>query len=268
MKHFIKYNDFDTSQLNFTLGVDRNGKTTIAMTYGPGAAEVAIITAPAVTMWPRCTGDGNFGTMWGPTDPQKAKFTLDLIDNEINGNRNDFFAEFLAKVTEIDEKLLDFVTENQLKILGRKNLNKEEVKMLQIRSMRTKYDKLTGALNGNCVNLSVDKFAWDGIGGKYQRDVTVCDHSGASIPNGAVSPGDVVAATMYANRVYTGLAGDKFGIHWAFQDVSIICQRGKLEQKTEVNAFVGADWPFAKAYVDQVSEQNATYDASAQFETG
>lgn len=265
MKHFINYTDFETAQLNFVLGVDRNGKPTIAMTYGPGAADVALVTAPAITMWPRCTGDGNFGTMWGPTDPMKAKFTLDLIDNEINGKPNEHFLEFLQKITQIDEKLLDFVTENQLKILGRKNLNREEVKMLQIRSMRTKYDKLTGALNGHCVNLSVDKYAWDGCGGKYQRDVTVCDHAGISIPNGVVSPGDVVAATMYANRTYTGLAGDKFGIHWAFQDVSIICQRGKLEQKAEVNAFVGADWSFAKPYVDQVSEQNSTYDAAEQF---
>ena len=137
--------------------------------------------------------------------------------------------------------------------------------MLQIRTIRTKYDKITGALNGHALNLSVDKFAWDGMGGKYQRDITICDHEGKSLVNANVSPGDVVAATMYANRVYTGMAGDKFGIHWAFQDVSIVCQRGKLDQKTEVNAFVGADWSFAKPYAQVSEESDNNYDASEQF---
>ena len=62
--------------------------------------------------------------------------------------------------------------------LSRKNLTRDEVKMLQIRSVRPKYDKHSGALNGHNINLSTPKYAWDGMGGKYARYITVCDHKG------------------------------------------------------------------------------------------
>jgi len=69
------------------------------------------------------------------------------------------------------------------------------------------------------------------------------------IKNGIVCPGDVVAATMYANQVYTGVGGDKFGIHWSFEDVQVLCQRHKLEDRTEVQAFAKHTYPFASEYV-------------------
>ena len=263
MKHFLPFARLDPSQIIFTLGADRNGKVTVSMSYDPAGGDVALVTAPAITLWPRCSGDGNFGTMWGPTDVSKAKFTLDLSDTMINEQPNEEFKAFRAKMETIDELLLDFVTQNQLKILGRKNLSREEVKMLQIRSVRPKYDKHSGTLNGHSINLSTSKFAWDGMGGKYARQVTVCDHKGVAIPSGVVAPGDVVAATIYANQVYTGVGGDKFGIHWSFQDVSVICQRANLERKTEVRAFMETDWAYSKPYVDQVSEITSTYDAVA-----
>jgi len=265
MKHFYKHTDLDPAQISFSLGADRNGKTTVSMVYQPAGGEVAMVSAPGVTLWPRVNGDGNFGTMWGPSDITKAKFTLDLNDQPINDVKNEEFEAYMAKLELIDDRLLDFVTEHQLRVLGRKNLSREEVKMLQIRTVRTKYDKVSGALNGHAINLSTSKFAWDGIGGKYARTVTVCDHQGATVPNGQVAPGDVVAATMYANMVYTGVGGDKFGIHWSFQDVSVVCQRASLEQKSEVAAFAGADWTYAKPYVPISSE--STYDAAAQFGT-
>jgi hypothetical protein len=267
MKHFVKYDSFDIKQLNLSLGADRNNKPTIAMTYGAASGDVALVSAPCITMWPRCTGDGNFGTMWGPTDPAKAKYTLDLTDNAINNTANEFFVAFAEVIDAIDDALLDFVTANQLRILGRKNLGREEIKMLQIRSVRTKYDKISGALNGYAVNLSSDKYAWNGMGAKTQRDIVVCDHNGKTVKNGVVGPGDVVAATMYANRVYTGMAGDKFGIHWGFQDVSVICQQRNLEQKTEVNAFVGMDCAYAKPYVQVSEDFPSTFDATDQFGT-
>lgn len=266
MKHFYKHSDLNPDEIAFALGADRNGKTTVSMVYQPAGGDVAMVSAPAVTMWPRVSGDGNFGTMWGPSDVTKAKFTLDLNDSHINEQPNEEFATFMAKMEMIDDKLLDFVTEHQLKILGRKNLSRDEVKMLQIRTVRTKYDKHSGVLNGHAVNLNTPKFAWDGMGGKYARNVTVCDHKGVAIPQGQVAPGDVVAATIYANQVYTGVGGDKFGIHWSFQDVSVVCQRSNLEQKTEVSAFMGTDWAFAKPYVDTVSEvTSSTFNASEQF---
>ena len=137
---YLQYVAFDKSQLHFTLGMARDGKTTVNVTYGPSHAEVALVSAPSITMWPRCTGDGNFGTMWGPTDPAKAKFTLDLTDAPIVGDKaNESFVHFASVLGEIDDALLSFVTEHQLKLLGRKNLSRDEVKMLQIRTVRPKY---------------------------------------------------------------------------------------------------------------------------------
>jgi hypothetical protein len=262
---FTNHSAVDVGSVNFTMGKDRNQKATVNMhmTMGNSTTDVCMVTAPAITLWPRCTGDGNFGTMWGPTDVTKAKYTLDLNDADINGRSNDDFRMFQEKMDAIDDLLLDYVYANQLQLLGRKNLSREEVKMLQIRSIRPKYDKHTGNLNGYTLNLSSAKYAWDGMGGKYERRITVCDHKGAAIPSGAVAPGDVVAATMYANMVYTGVGGDKFGIHWSFQDVSVVCQRNNLEQTTEVVAFNNSEWDFAKPYVDQVSEIRTIPDVSA-----
>ena len=265
MKHFYKHADLNPAEIAFSLGTDRSGKTTVSMIYQPAGGDVAMVSAPGVTLWPRVSGDGNFGTMWGPTDVTKAKYTLDLNDTPINEQPNEEFAAFMAKMEMIDDRLLDFVTENQLKILGRKNLSRDEVKMLQIRTVRTKYDKHSGVLNGHAINLSTPKFAWDGMGGKYARTITVCDHKGAAVPQGQVAPGDVAAATIYANQVYTGVGGDKFGIHWSFMDVSVVCQRSNLEQKSEVSAFMDSNWAFAKPYVDQVSEVSASNYATEQF---
>jgi hypothetical protein len=246
-KTFLPLTELNADEVKFSLNTDRHGKPAIHMTSGD-YRDIAFVSPACVTHWPRCTGDGNFGTMWGPADISKAKFSLDLTDATINGSENPGFQEIASKVDAIDDKLLDFVFQNQLKILGRKNLSKDECKMLQIRTVRAKYDKNSGMLNGHTVQLSTPKFSWDGMGGKYARVINVCDHTGAVIPNGAVSPGDVVAATVYAAQVYTGVGGDKFGIQWSFDDVSVVCQRSKLEVKSTVSAFFTSSYDFAMGY--------------------
>eukprot|EP00965_Chrysotila_dentata_P150678 4977905-Pleurochrysis_carterae.AAC.1 len=64
--------------------------------------------------------------MFGPTEILKSKFTLDLTDAPINGDANPYFTDFAQMMDKIEDKLLDFVHNNQLKILGRKNLTREE----------------------------------------------------------------------------------------------------------------------------------------------
>ena len=265
-KKYTNYQELKADEINFALGTDRHGKATIQMYVGETAAEVAMVSPACVTNWPRVTGDGNFGTMWGPADVQKAKFTLDLTDAGINEGENEAFKMYADLLTVIDDRLLDFVQNNQLKILGRKNLSREEVKMLQIRTIRPKYDKVTGALTGHCVQMSAGKYMWDGCGGKVPRKINICDHTGQVLPDGVVQPGDVVAATMYANQVYTGVGGDKFGIHWSFEDVQIVCQRSNLAQKTNVPVFQANTYEFAKPYIEPVvsTAQSAT-DFTAQF---
>jgi hypothetical protein len=253
MKKYVNYQELQPTEISFAIGTDRLGKPSIQMCVGAQAAEVALVSPACITNWPRVTGDGNFGTMWGPVDVAKAKFTCDLTDTPINDATNDGFTAFGLLMDEIDNRLLDFVQANQLKILGRKNLSREEAKMLQIRSVRPKYDKVSGALSGNSVQMSATKFAWDGCGGKYPRTINVCDHTGAVIPNGTVQPGDVVAVTMFANQVYTGVGGDKFGIHWSFEDVQVVCQRSRLSQKTSVGSFNANSYEFAMPYTDHTA---------------
>jgi len=262
-RNYMPWEQIDVNEIRFSLGQDRNAKPTIGMVVGANCAEVALVTPACVTNWPRVTGDGNFGTMWGPADISKAKFSLDLTDGAINETENPKYTQFADMMDAVDEKLLDFVHNNQLKILGRKNLSREEVKMLQIRTIRAKYDKMTGQLVGHSVQMSTSKFAWDGMGGKFARQINICDHEGAVVPNGTVAPGDVVAATVYANQVYTGVGGDKFGIHWSFEDVSVVCQRSKLEAKTCVPVFAATKYDFGQAYSDVYSE--ATVEPTGQF---
>lgn len=250
---FMQLADLNPEMIRLSLATDRHGKPAISMYLGGNCADVAFVTPACVTHWPRCTGDGNFGTMWGPTDISKAKFSLDLCDTAINDDLNTGFLLMSEKLECIDEKLLEFVFQNQLKILGRKNLSKDECKMLQIRTVRAKYDKASGQLTGHNVQLNTSKFTWDGMGGKYARVVNICDHTGAVIPGGNVAPGDVVAATMYAGQVYTGVGGDKFGIQWSFDDVSVVCQRAKLEMKSSVSAFGQQQYGFATTYDDGIT---------------
>lgn len=266
MKKFVDFKQLNPSTINFALGTDRLGKPNIQMFMGPEAAEVALVSPAAVTNWPRVTGDGNFGTMWGPTDIQKAKYTLDLTDGAINEDSNEAFGQFSVMMSEIDDRLLEFVQANQLKILGRKNLSKDEIRMLQNKTVRPKYDKVTGALAGHSIQMSASKYMWDGVGGKCPRVINICDHTGAVLPHGTVQPGDVVAATIYANQVYTGIGGDKFGIHWSFEDVQVVCQRSALAQKTSVPSFAGTTYGFAMPYKElDTPPCPASVDIEAQF---
>ena len=264
-RQYTNYANIDVNEINFALGNDRNGKPQIQMFIGSNASELAILSPACVTNWPRVTGDGNFGTMWGPQEVSKAKYTIDLTDGYINNSANEFFAQFEKLMSAIDDRLLDFVQSNQLKVLGRKNLSRDECKMLQIRSVRSKYDKTTGALTGHSIQLSTSKFQWDGCGGRFAKHITVCDHTGAVIQNGNVQPGDVVAATMYANQIYTGVGGDKFGIHWSFEDVQVVCQRSRLAPKTLVSFFNENTYDFAQPYCDTTPTMCEEADMTAQF---
>lgn len=249
---YIPFRDFSAEDVVFSLGQERNGKVQIAAHYKNGA-EVCVLTPACVTNWPRVNGDGNFGTMWGPTDPMKTKFTVDLTDAPINESANANFNDYATVMAAIDERLLDFVQQNQLKILGRKNLSREECRMLQVPTIRPKYDKLTGALLSHAMQLNTPKYVYDGMGGKYARSINVVDHTARVIPHGVVSPGDVVALTAHVNCVYTGVGGDKFGISWAFDSVQVVCQRSRLAQPTEVSVFREQVYDFASEYMTDSS---------------
>jgi hypothetical protein len=250
-KNFVNWNSFDPNYLQFSLGSQQqNGKHHINMFVGPQSTEVAIVTPACVTNWPRVTGDGNFGTMWGPADVKQSKFTLDLTSQSIDTETNANFETFAKIIDAIDDHLLSFVHDNQWKVLKRNNLSRDEVRVLQIRSVKDRTDKCTGRVLYKNIMLSISKFAKS-----FERKINVCDHLGKVLINGTVAPGDVVAATMYANQVYTGVGGDKFGIQWGFQDVQVVCQRACLPQAQDVAVFGQAQYDYAHAYIEACEEE-------------
>ena len=250
-KNFVNWKDFDANYLQFSIGSQQqNGKHHVNMFVGPDASEVALLTPACVTLWPRVTGDGNFGTMWGPAEVKQAKFTIDLTSSPVGDTTNSNFETFQAIMEAIDDRLLSFVHDNQWKVLKRNNLSRDEVRVLQIRSVKDRTDKCTGRVLYKNIMLSISKFAKS-----FERKINVCDHTGKVLPMGTVSPGDVVAVTMYANQVYTGVGGDKFGIQWGLQDVQVVCQRSCLPQAQDVAVFGVAQYDYAHPYVNACEEE-------------
>ena len=142
---FQSLDAFKWDEVTLSMGAGYDGKPKINI------SSMAVVTPPCITLWPRCTGTGNFGSQWGPTDVMKSKFTLDLTDGAIGADANTDFIKFANRVEVIDDSLLKFVFANQQRILSRKNLSIDELKMLQIRSVRPKYDKETGDATGRAL---------------------------------------------------------------------------------------------------------------------
>ena len=248
---YVNWSDFEVGSVQFAVTQDRQNKNKIVPTYGGAHRDIAIVTPACVTNWPRINGDGNFGTMWGPAEVENAKYTLDLTDSAINEVPNEEFALFAKKMEELDEKFLDYMQSNQLRLLGRKNLSRDELKILQIRSIRTKYDKLTGAMVGYSMNLSVPRCSYDLRGSRTQRQIPICDSSNNIVEGGVVSPGDVVCALARISSAY--VIGDKFGLHWAFDTIKVVCQQSTLQPPTSVPAFGVQAYSFAAPYEEQQS---------------
>jgi hypothetical protein len=257
---FQSIDAFKWDEVTLSMGGEYQGKQRINI------SDVAVVTPPCITLWPRCTGTGNFGTTWGPVEVTKSKFTLDLTDCAIGAETNLAFDKFANRLEVVDDTVLKFVFANQQRILGRKNLSMDELKMLHIRSVRPKYDKETGDATGRAVQLNTLVYRGDGLGGKFIKPVNICDKDGAVVANGNVCPGDAVCATMYAATVYTGVGGDKFGIQWCFEDVQVVCQRAKLMQVTHCNAFGSSTHACAQEYAMDEEETNfSTNVCDAQF---
>jgi hypothetical protein len=244
---YVREIDFDA--VNLSLHTDKMGKPVILMAYGPTANALGLVTPSGITQWPRCSGEGNFGTMWGPTEETKSKYTLDVTDAAFNDAPNVAMEAYMAMIEKLDDKVLAFVHKHQERILNRKNLKVDEVKMLQIRSVRPKVDKLTGAQTGRALNLTTQCYQWEG-GGRKKVSVPVCDHTGMMTEADVVS-GDLVAATMRVSTVYCQVGGDKFGISWAFDSVQVICQRMAMAQEPSFGAF-DVDHAFGSAIVSEI----------------
>jgi hypothetical protein len=258
IRTFHTIDKFNWDEVTLSMGTDWAGKPKI------NVSNVAVVTPPCITLWPRCTGTGNFGTTWGPSEVTKSKYTLDLTDNPIGTEFNNAFDEMADRLEVVDDSLLKFVFANQQRILGRKNLSIEELKMLQIRSVRPKHDKQTGDPTGRSFQLNSPVYRSDGVNGKFIQRINICDKDGTVITNGNVCPGDAVAATMYAAQVYTGVGGDKFGIQWSFEDVQVVCQRAKLMEVSHCVAFGSSQHACAQQYAsaDKMEEEHTNFSTN------
>jgi hypothetical protein len=226
-------------------------KESISITYGPLQRGVFFVTPPAPTHYPRTTGSGNFqpDNPYSPTTEDKAQFTIDLnsesVDNELPNND---FATFINVVEDIDKALLEYVFVNQLKVLGRKNLKKDEVRMLQIPSVRRTVDRDSGMERPARIEPKLRKYYFDAVKNKCVNEVLVCDHAGQVVESGEVRPGDIVCVTLHLGGVYTGVGGDKFGINWTFKEVQVVCQAAHKRRKTSIAAFESVTHEFAHEY--------------------
>ena len=102
------------------------------------------ITPAMRTNWPKLGKDADIGTNYGPPPEErhKAKYQVDLTDiPAFDGNNTFEFEAFANEVTKADDALLDFMCQNQARYLKRTGLGRDNVMMLQNRSIKTKYDE-------------------------------------------------------------------------------------------------------------------------------
>lgn len=246
MTHYIDYKDFDKNQLHIFAKII-GSREKISITYGPQMKSLAFVTPAAITNYPRLTGDGDYApnSQYGPSDPKKARFALDLnqwgIDQDFGAGAGAAAYQeveaFMKVLEEVDDALLTFMYGNQLKWLQRKNLSREEVRMLQIQSVKIPVDKDTGIEKPRSVKLQAGKYYFDQVGNERERQINICDFTGRVLQNALVMPGDVVCCTMHLGSVYHGVGGDKFGMSWQLEDVQIVCQSEHMKPKEYVSAF-------------------------------
>ena len=212
--------NIDGKQVNFSLSY-RGGKANVNMT------NVSFLTPAAKTNWPMIGPDGNLSTKYGPTDPMNAKYIIDICSTPVS--RSDTFSAYKSLMDTIDDKLLDFFLLHQTALLGRKNLTKAELKLLQVPSVKEKYDKSNGDFLYYAQTFST-KINSKGT----TRTINVFDNNG-KLTNDSVNSGDVISAAVSSNMVY--IMGDKFGIHWTFSDVCIIAKAESMRSTQAQAAF-------------------------------
>ena len=249
---YLNANEFKPEEVH--VHVKSNGtKERILVTYGPAMRSLSFVTPPSKTNYPRVTGDGDYreGSQYGPQTPDKANYVVD-----VNGSceENEAIDEFFTKVVKpIDEKVLDFIHANQLRFLNRKNLKKDELGMLQIKSVKHGFNRDTGNPLPPRMDLKCRKFYTDQVGNKREREVSVCDCNGQVVEKGEVNPGDIVACTMHLGEVYYGVGGDKFGISWQLEDVAVLCQEQHKKNKVNVPALESVAYAHKHDYETPVS---------------
>ena len=194
------------------------------------------ITPAMRTNWPKLGKDADIGTNYGPPPEErhKAKFQVDITDiAAFDGNNTHEFEAFAKEVTKVDDALLAFMCQHQQRYLKRTGLSRDNVLMLQNRSVKMKFDEDNQPTHRSFV-LRTPLMQFNPAGALVETPMSICDSRG-HVVNTEVHPGDIVAVLAYLRGVY--VLGDKFGLQWAFEAVSLIARAPPPPPATEFKAF-------------------------------
>ena len=220
------------------------------------------ITPPGRSNWPKLGKDADIGTQFGPPPEErhKAKYQVDVTDiPAFDGTNTIEYEQFAKELAKADDALLDFIHQNQTRYLQRTGLSRENIMMLQNRSIRTKYDE-EGQPTHRSFVLRTPLMQFNTAGLLAETPMCICNHAGRVV-NTEVHPGDVVSVLAYVRGVY--VLGDKFGLQWGFEAVSLIARGPPLPPPTEFKAFEAQP---AYSYAEEIiSEPTAAVDEGRPY---
>ena len=213
---YIELHEFDASLVKCELvttgpkSVGEKGKSQIKLGYGPTRKAIAFVTPPCVLDWPRLTGEGNLGTKFGPTEPDKAQFTVGLTDRPVPEVPAEAMCMLFTAINQIDHILATFVHQNQKELLGCRDLSLEAIKGKGNASVKPKYDEQGDLKIYDRMNLATRKFTWNG----EERVLKLTDASGNPLAEDQPPRHEDVAAVAFqVDYCYTGV--NLFGVKYA-----------------------------------------------------
>ena len=211
-------------------------RTVDKLSYGPSRRALAFVSPPCVVDWPELTGDGNFGTMYGPTDVDKAAYTAGVTDKElpIEGAPLAQMDAYFGALRAIDDQRVETVHARQKELLNTRGLSKEEVRGKLSPAVKPKYEDDT--LAHTRLNMSTRTFTWAGS----ERVVPLVD--ARREPVDEIRHEDVCAIATQLDRVYTGLTGSMFGTKWNVCGVMLL-KRAEQRPQPGSDAFASYGVP-------------------------
>ncbi|KAG8471284.1 hypothetical protein KFE25_009705 [Diacronema lutheri] len=211
-------------------------RTVDKLSYGPSRRALAFVSPPCVVDWPELTGDGNFGTMYGPTDVDKAAYTAGVTDKElpIEGAPLAQMDAYFGALRAIDDQRVETVHARQKELLNTRGLSKEEVRGKLSPAVKPKYEDDT--LAHTRLNMSTRTFTWAGS----ERVVPLVD--ARREPVDEIRHEDVCAIATQLDRVYTGLPGSMFGTKWNVCGVMLL-KRAEQRPQPGSDAFASYGVP-------------------------
>jgi hypothetical protein len=207
---FIDLNTFEPALLKCELvhsTKQPQEKPKVKITYGPARRAIAFITPAFICDWPRLTGNGNYGTKFGPTELDKAQYTVGVTNRALDDETNQHLDMYFNALRAIDMKLVEFVHANQKELLHTRDLTRDEVKGKLSPTVKAKYEE--DVLVYTRQQLSARKFDYHG----QEKTLKIVDTDHRDYV-GDVHHEDVLMAAVQLECVFF-LAGGLYGCKWA-----------------------------------------------------